>query len=703
MLRMLLLISSIFFIVISYAQEQNSSPKLIVNYQVNGNPQSYELPLNNQGAIKVTDKHFTIQSSDLLAERYQLSLKTKENITLQNIRLELPHQATFKLPEAPLANYQYFCNGFQSWTTSQELSVNDKIRTLASILKPYGQHLGDYNHYYRYPKKKGILHSWSFTYKRLNEEYAFIGSLNEDTGYTLFVHDAKQEKTSIIKDCQGLTLAANTTFNTFDLVFKKGDQQAVWEAYTNALGSNPSKAEPAIGWTSWYNYYDKIDEKIILDNLNNFSNENIPLDIFQIDDGYQSEMGDWLTSNSKFPNGMAPIAQAIHDKGYKAGLWLAPFVAGKKSKTFQEHPEWFVKDKNGKPLKVAINVIWGGPYYAFDIYQPAVQEHLKKVIQTILFDWKYDMIKVDFLFAVCLKGTAQKTRGQIMSDAMKLLREYAGDKLILGCGVPLAPSFHQVDYCRVGNDAHLGWEFGILKGLGNAERPSTWSTLTNTIMRYPLSQHLFLNDPDVFILRTENTQLNAEEKYTMLLLNNLLGAVVFNSDNIANYDSIQMQQYKSIFPYAKAENVVTQKIGQGYEIKFNIQDRDYLLLCNMGNKTMGFQVPSQLFFNPKSKNLLNFSGLDYSNLAVDAHASKLLYQVKNQTAIELLGGDNHLITGQEVNKFKLLSPTQVEFTFKTKAQQTQTVYFYVKDKNTKSININGKACPVHQQIASYIP
>jgi alpha-galactosidase len=54
-----------------------------------------------------------------------------------------------------------------------------------------------------------------------------------------------------------------------------------------------------------------------------------------------------------------------------------------------------------------------------------------------LNEWGYHMVKLDFLYSVCLIPTKTKTRGQIMTEAMKFLRECVGDKLILGCGVPL--------------------------------------------------------------------------------------------------------------------------------------------------------------------------------------------------------------------------------------------------------------------------
>ncbi len=45
--------------------------------------------------------------------------------------------------------------------------------------------------------------------------------------------------------------------------------------------------------------------------------------------------------------------------------------------------------------------------------------------------------------------------GQKGNFIYAIVRECCGDKLILGCGVPLMPAFGKVDYCRIGSDISL--------------------------------------------------------------------------------------------------------------------------------------------------------------------------------------------------------------------------------------------------------
>ena len=210
------------------------------------------------------------------------------------------------------------------------------------------------------------------------------------------------------------------------------------------------------GYTTWYKYYGNVDERVVRRDLASIKALDVPFDCFQIDDGYQAAIGDWLcTDTKKFPSGMKSIADDIHAGGMIAGLWLAPFAATKKSKLFKEHTDWFIKDKNGKPYKTGHN--WGG-FYSLDIYNAGARQYLKDVFHTVLNDWGFDLVKLDFLYGACVLPMHNKSRGEIMCDAMDLLRECCGDKLILGCGVPMMPAFGKVDYCRIGSDISLKWQ-----------------------------------------------------------------------------------------------------------------------------------------------------------------------------------------------------------------------------------------------------
>lgn len=486
-----------------------------------------------------------------------------------------------------------YLNGYQTWTNSREFNLNENIPKLRKIAWPIMSVYGDYSFYNTNENK---LQSWTYTYIRGENNIKLLGSISEKIGYTVFEYDKKEKNLRVIKDCSGLIINADTTYKAFDLFFIVGEENYSFDKYFEAMKLPEPKVTQCTGWTSWYNYYTKITEKIILDNLKAFKSMDIPIDIFQIDDGYQENLGDWLHVNKKFPRGMEFIASEIKKSGYKAGIWIAPFVCDKKSLIYREHPEWVLK-------KVGFNPGWNGSFNVLDFYNEEVRNYIKEVFHTVLKVWNYDMVKLDFLYAVALIPRKDKTRGQIMYEAMEFLREIAGDKIILGCGVPLGCAFGLTDYCRIGSDVSLSWEDKILNNLHYRERVSTINSIVTTIGRRHLNNHAFLSDPDVFIIRSKNNKLTYNQRYTLLLINLIFGGLVFTSDNISEYTEEEMKLYKSIFPIKK-KTIKQVTFTDVVKINFTIDSNEYLAFSNLKNSKMDLIIGDGSYFN-REKGVIN--------------------------------------------------------------------------------------------------
>lgn len=443
-------------------------------------------------------------------------------------------------------------NGYQSWTDTRELSVRDRMPGLRRVpqwlVKKYTlDGSGDYP-MVDYAGKRGMLHGFSYGYIRHEETYDFVGSMNERTGYTILKLDAPRQELRIEKECEELLISE--AYPILDVVFLHGGYEEVFDRWFSMQGIPRPKGGPMSGYTSWYNHYQNITEQIILENLDSMDCLPVKADIFQIDDGFETAVGDWLdVDHRKFPNGMKAAADAIHGRNMLAGLWLAPFVCETKSRIYREHPDWLRRDRNGNPVKCGCN--WSG-YYALDLYNPEVHAYLERVFDMVLNVWGYDLVKLDFLFAADRVPTAERTRGQQMCEAMELLRKLVGDKQILGCGVPLMPAFGRVDFCRVGCDVSLDWDDKPYMRLLHRERVSTKNTICNTIYRRGLNGRAFWNDPDVFLLREENTQLSPRQKLQLATVNGLFGALRFTSDNYSRYDDGKKALYRRILALENA-------------------------------------------------------------------------------------------------------------------------------------------------------
>ena len=115
------------------------------------------------------------------------------------------------------------------------------------------------------------------------------------------------------------------------------------------------------GWCSWYHYFHAITEDALRANIKSLEamRSEFPLDVIQLDDGFQSALGDWDTTNAKFPSGLKKIAGEIRAAGFKAGIWSAPFLAAHDSRLMIDHPDWFIMHaESGEPVRVGHNANW---------------------------------------------------------------------------------------------------------------------------------------------------------------------------------------------------------------------------------------------------------------------------------------------------------------------------------------------------------
>ncbi|MFB0920360.1 MAG: alpha-galactosidase [Oscillospiraceae bacterium] len=498
-------------------------------------------------------------------------------------RTELSIVQCFLVTDEALAEHStVFLNGYQTWTDSSEVPLGYSIPKLNLLAKPL---IGMYGDYSFYKSGRGRLQSWSYTYFRDTDDgtITLYGSLSEKSGYTVFEYDSKVKSLSIIKDCKGLALQAELPYALFDVFSIRAEEGAAFDSYFSASGVAKPRVKPCTGWTSWYNYYTKVTESDILENLVAFSSRALPIDYFQIDDGFQEAVGDWLRINNKFPKGMAFLADEIHKAGYKAGLWLAPIICEKRSKIYKEHPDWVLS-------KAGFNPGWSGIFYVLDFYNPEVRAYLREVFDTVLNKWNYDMVKLDFLYAACLPERRDKTRGQVMCEFFEFLREISGDKIILGCGAPLGCAFGLFDYCRVSSDVALMWEDKFLSAIHYRERVSSFNALTSTVGRYRLSGRTFYNDPDVFIMRNGGNSLTEDQKYTLFMINSVLGGLIFTSDNINEYTEEQMELLKTLFAEETKTVISVEKAGV-VTIHYTVGEEAFCLISNLNSREAVAQAP----------------------------------------------------------------------------------------------------------------
>jgi alpha-galactosidase len=428
--------------------------------------------------------------------------------------------------------------------------------------------------------------------------------------------------------------------------------------YGAALGAESAATpwpQPVSGWCSWYYYFHGVTEDDVLANLDEISKRvgELPFDYVQVDDGYQSEIGDWLTTNDKFPHGMGWVAERIHEKGLKAGLWLAPFLIGEKSQLWKDHPDWAVQYKPGTPIIAMLN--WEQRCYALDLTRPDVIEWLGTVFRTIFDDWGYEYVKIDFIYAGAVDGIRYDpnvTRAQAYRRGIEAVREAAGDRFILGCGQPIGPSVGIVNGARIGPDVAPFWHPQVRSDdRDDMSVVSTLNALRNVLSRWWMHGSLWLNDPDCLMVRNTETALSLDEVRTLAAVIALSGGMVLDSDNLARLTGERREIITASLPvYGKSAVPIDLFTSDGMPRLFELDCAAHRVLAvfNWHDAPTEISVPpprtATHVFDVWSQSYLGVSN-DELNVSLPAHGCALLGLRAAEDRPQVVGSSFHLLQG----------------------------------------------------------
>jgi len=171
---------------------------------------------------------------------------------------------------------------------------------------------------------------------------------------------------------------------------------------------NELKKKPVFVYNTWYPFYKNINDSLVYSLATAAAESGV--EEFIIDDGWQTNLnskteedrlmyGDWAIDRRKFPNGLRPVFDSIKKLGMKPGLWISLAAAQPGSEPLTEHPEWFVRDKNGHitNLHEAVNTELNSntqPYTA--CMGTDWKEYIKKKILYCVKEYGLAYAKLDF-------------------------------------------------------------------------------------------------------------------------------------------------------------------------------------------------------------------------------------------------------------------------------------------------------------------
>lgn len=461
------------------------------------------------------------------------------------------------------------------------------------------------------------------------------------------------------------------------------------DAVSRQMGGRVPSSPPPPMWTHWYQYYHNITEQVFIQNLEVLADrrEIIPYQVVELDDGYQSAWGDWTLTNANFPHGLKWLAEHITARGFKPGLWLAPFAVERKSILARDHPDWLVNDRKGKPAKTGF--VYNMFIQALDLTHPGVLEHLRALAHTLTNEWGYKMLKIDFINAASLPGVRsnpKQTRAEALRAGLEAIRQGAGeDTFLLGCGCPFGPAIGVVDAMRIGPDTAPSWEpyFNWLPWVSpftkkNPSMPALRNALRHTLNLSSLHQRWWWNDPDCLLARDiyirgkglpDLPHLTEAEVQSAISLVGLSGGMLVSSDDLQQVSPERMHWVSRLVPnlglrgapldlleheMPSVYRVAQEAVGQLWQLVALFNWSDQPVDGSLRFHELGYSTGTRLqVFDYWQGSITRTDASEVVFHNIPPHGCKLLRVCEVSNQPQLVGDTLHISMGAELESLRI--------------------------------------------------
>lgn len=337
-------------------------------------------------------------------------------------------------------------------------------------------------------------------------------------------------------------------------------------------------------WTSFqdfhtsFSYTNLLDQLKILDELK----PAVSLQTIQIGPGY-CVPGDWLKTTDNWPKSMEDAARQIFQRKYRAGIYVAPFVAHEKSEIYHSHPHWILRNSQGVPMVMGEDT--NGKLFALDGSHPDVKDYLAKVFRSFLkMGFRY--FELDYLdWGLQDSSDVQRARKgkssvQIFRAVMETIREAIGaGSFITANKTPYSPLIGLVDAVRIDKDQSWKWD-------GTTEQIIQESYNTQYF-----NNVFWQNDPDVVFLRDYQSGFTNNEQKSLALWAGFIGGAFGISDNFKIMASEKLHLWRFLEPAKRPQSAILPFWGA--DVKNKVAVRRYkntkawgVLILNDTNETV---------------------------------------------------------------------------------------------------------------------
>ena len=195
-------------------------------------------------------------------------------------------------------------------------------------------------------------------------------------------------------------LKSNEKFQTPEVVMTysfdgiNGMSQAFHEVYKNNLVHGKFKHElrPILvnNWEA--TYFDFNEQKI--EELADCA-KDLGIELLVLDDGWfgkrnddNTSLGDWFLNEKKLPQGLKYLADKVHERDLKFGLWFEPEMVSVDSELYRKHSDWILKVPDYPSS-------FGRHQLVLDLTRQEVRDYIVEAVSKILREVPIDYVKWD--------------------------------------------------------------------------------------------------------------------------------------------------------------------------------------------------------------------------------------------------------------------------------------------------------------------
>ena len=256
------------------------------------------------------------------------------------------------------------------------------------------------------------------------------------------------------------------------------------------------------------------------------------------------------------------------------------------------------KNDKGEVLIVERDPKQGLKLFALNILHPEVRDYLTGIFHTIVRQWGFDMIKLSCLYFAAAKTPPDKTRGQMMFEAIQFVRNAVGlDTHLVVTEVPIASVFGIAETCQTTAKISPKWGLPWQK---KRQLLTDYQLVTKVwLFRIALPKRVFLSDTQTAFFDRQYLKLNKQQQRTLLFVNALCNNSLTLSDSLVALTEAQVEDTRQAIFLINAQIIgLSEILTNVYEIIVRQHEKNYYFFMNLTGYELAIRGPKPCSLAP---------------------------------------------------------------------------------------------------------